>query len=137
MKRCEFLMPVPEHKQVMKFVMGTTASFSDFVRQAIDEKLGREHAVSKIQQAKEELDLLVQEMRDEIGRTRRDLMDDNQRSLEMMRQDIVKSFKKNEEATKQFLMLLGAQASPEPASRPSRSSLTPGRSEDGPLKIPG
>lgn len=133
MKRCEFLIHPQDHAAVARLVRGNGGTFSDFIRQAVVEKLGREQAVDRLEKAKEDLESLVDEMRAEIGRTRKDLMDDNHRGLELIRQDIGRSMKKNEEMNKTFVMLLGGQAAPASPRAPRPSS----RNDDAPMQIPG
>lgn len=137
MKRCEFLLHPDDHKAVSKIVRGNATTFSDFIRQAVIEKLGREHAVARMELASEQLASLVQDMRMEFGRTRKDLMDDQQRGIELMRQDIGKSMKKNEEMNKTFVMMLGGQVAPATPAAPQQRPRGPGRSDDAPMKIPG
>lgn len=131
MKRCEFLIHPKDHEAVSLLVKGTASSFSDFIRQAVAEKLARDQSVSKIELASKQLESLVQEIRVEFGRTRKDLMDDSQRGLELMRQDIGKSMKKNEELNKTFVMMLGGQVTPQPRQKSTASD------DDAPMKIPG
>ena len=131
MKRFEIRMSVREHQAISRAaeIIGITAS--EFARQAMTEKQVRNAVLEHIENARTELEVLVRELREETGRIRRDLMDDQQRGLELMRQEIAKSMKKNEELQKTFVMALAGQpARPKPsgAARPSG---------DGPMAIPG
>jgi hypothetical protein len=130
MRRCYFYLNDVDHKAILRNLEGKSAGFSEFVRQALVEKLDREAVIGHAAQAREDLDALVRELRQEIGRTRRDLMDDHARGLELVRQEVAKSMKKNEELQKAFVMALAGQAQP---TKPSRAAP----SEDGPMRIPG
>ena len=130
MRRCYFYLNDVDHKAILRKLEGEKVGFSEFVREALVEKLDREAVIGHAAQVREELDALVRELRQEIGRTRRDLMDDHARGLELVRQEIAKSMKKNEELQKTFVMALAGQAQP---TKPSRAAP----SEDGPMRIPG
>lgn len=130
MRRCYFYLNDVDHKAILRKLEGEKVGFSEFVRQALVEKLDREAVIGHATQVREDLDALVRELRQEIGRTRRDLMDDHARGLELVRQEVGKSMKKNEELQKAFVMALAGQAQP---TKPSRAAP----SEDGPMRIPG
>lgn len=130
MRRCYFYLNDVDHKAILRKLEGEKVGFSEFVRQALVEKLDREAVIGHATQVREDLDALVRELRQEIGRTRRDLMDDHARGLELVRQEVAKSMKKNEELQKAFVMALAGQAQPSKSSRAAPS-------EDGPMRIPG
>lgn len=130
MRRCYFYLNDMDHKAILRKLEGEKFGFSEFVREALVEKLDREAVIGHATQVREDLDALVRELRQEIGRTRRDLMDDHARGLELVRQEVAKSMKKNEELQKAFVMALAGQAQP---TKPSRAAP----SEDGPMRIPG
>ena len=131
MKRFEIRMPVREHQAMSRAAEAIGITASEFARQAMAEKQVRTAVLEHIENARTELETLVRELREETGRIRRDLMDDQQRGLELMRQEIAKSMKKNEELQKTFVMALAGQSAPPKPSRPARPS------GDGPKVIPG
>ena len=79
-----------------------------FVREAVQEKLDRDRALENSHQVKDELASLVDELRDEIGRVRKDVAEDTQRSLALIREDAAKSLRKTEEMQKTFVLALAA-----------------------------
>lgn len=132
MKRFEFQVQTRVHVAMCQAADAAGVAVSEFVRIAIAEKLDRELLVGQVSEVRNELGELVEVIRTEIARTRKDLMDDNQRGMELVRQDIAKSMKKNEEMTKTFVMQL---AGIEPrADKPAK----PGKhNDDSPMRIPG
>ena len=132
MKRFEFLVPPRDHVAMCHAADAAGIAASEFVRIAVAEKLGRELLVDQVSQVRNDLGELVKELRLEIARTRKDLMDDSQRCIELLRQDIAKSMKKNEELNKTFVMqLAGIEPRHEKPSRPTKPSDEP------PMRIPG
>lgn len=123
MKRAYFYIDDKDYKAVSSKLASSGVAFSEFARQAVQEKMDREQIVGQVVVMRNELAGLVNDFRSEIARTRKDLMDDSQRGLELMRQDIGKSMKKNEELNKTFVMMLGGQASTEQASPVSMKGL--------------
>lgn len=120
LKRATFYLSERERDNAIDLASEAGVSFSEFMRDALAEKINRELLVGQVTKVREELSELVLEMRTEIARTRKDLLDDNQRGIELVRQDIAKSMKKNEEMTKTFVMQL---AGIEPrAEKPAKSS---------------
>lgn len=132
LKRAYFYLSERERDNAINFAGEAGFSFSEFMRDALAEKINRELLVGQVMKVREELSELVLEMRTEVARTRKDLMDDNQRGIELVRQDIAKSMKKNEEMTKTFVMqLAGIEPRAEKPSKPSKHN------EDSPMRIPG
>lgn len=130
MQRSYFYMTAKDQRELSQALDESGAKLSAFVRDAVREKLDREQVLAQVAQTKTELAQLVQELREEVGRTRRDLMDDSQRSQALMREDLGKSIKKNEELVKTFVLLLGGQQ----PSKPTK----PRPGEDGlPRPVPG
>lgn len=130
MKRFELLLPMLEYQAMTRSAKAAGVSASAFVRAAIAEKQDRAAAHAQVLAATADLDGLVRELRQEVGRLRRELMDDHTRGLELIRQDVARSLKKNEELQKTFVLALAGQTQP---TKPTR----PGPSEDGPMRIPG
>lgn len=130
MKRCEFLIDPQYHQAVADAIRGSNASFSDFVRQAVMEKLGRHRVMGQLEKTRDEVDDLLKQLRVEVGRARKDLIEDNQRGIELIREDIGRSMRKNEEMNKTFLVMLAGHGDQKP-KRP------PGRNDEAPMRIPG
>lgn len=131
MKQRRFYLKDKDYDEVVDMAESSGSSFSVFVRQAVLEKMDRERALATLFKAKDELSSLIEEMRLELGRTRRDLVEDNQVGLEKIQADVNKSLRKNEEMQKTFILLLGKQVSSQPANP------RPRRNDDGPMPIPG
>ena len=131
MKRFEVLFPPGEYRALAEAAKTSGMSASAFVRVAVSEKQHRTAARAEVASAGVDLGELVRELRQEVGRLRRDLMDDNARGLELIRQEVVRSLKKNEELQKAFVLALAGQTAP--PSKPSR----PAPPDDGPMRIPG
>lgn len=130
MRRSYFYLNDAEHNAVHAAIAAKDVKFSEFARQAVAEKLDRHAVLAQVAQVQAELSALVLELRQEVGRLRRELMDDHTRGLELIRQDVARSLKKNEELQKTFVLALAGQAQP---TKPSRAAP----SEDGPMRIPG
>ena len=121
LKRAYFYISERDRDNAIDLAGEAGVSFSEFVRLALSEKINRELLVGQVTKVREELSELVLEMRTEIARTRKDLMDDNQRGIELVRQDIAKSMKKNEEMTKTFVMqLAGIETRADKPAKPSK-----------------
>ena len=132
LKRATFYLSERERDNAIDLASEAGVSFSEFMRDALAEKINRELLVGQVTKVREELSELVLEMRTEIARTRKDLLDDNQRGIELVRQDIAKSMKKNEEMTKTFVMqLAGIEPRADKPTKPSKHS------DDSPMRIPG
>ena len=122
MKRCEFLIDHSDHKAVVSFVRGSGSTFSDFLRQAVAEKLTREKSIMRLEKIEADLQERADEFRTEIARLRKDLLDDSRRSQELLRADAQMSHKKTQEMTKSFVLWIGgqeAQATPSIKSPPA------------------
>lgn len=132
MKRAYFYIDSKDHQALAREVRGMGGSLSEFVREAVQEKLERDRAVQNAHQVREELSSLVEQMREEVLRMRQDLAQDTQRHLTLIREDANKSLRKSAEAQNVFLKFLGGSlAGPEATKSPSR------RDDDGPPAIPG
>jgi len=131
MRRSYFYLNDADYKAVHAAISAKQLPFSEFARQAISEKLDRQAVLQHTTQVQEDLDAVIAELRQEVGRLRRELMDDNARGLELIRQEVVRSLKKNEELQKAFVLALAGQTTP--PSKPSR----PSPPDDGPMRIPG
>lgn len=132
MTRAYFYIDRKTHQALAREVAARGGSLSEFVREAVQEKLDRDRALENSHQVKDELADLVDELRAEIGRVRREVAEDTQRSMALIREDVGKSIRKSEESQKTFLQFLGGSLkAPTPAKTPSR------RDDDGPRAIPG
>lgn len=132
LKRAYFYISERDRDKAIDLAGEAEVSFSEFVRVALSEKMNREVLVAQVTKVREELSELVLEMRTEIARTRKDLMDDNQRGMELVRQDIARSMKKNEELAKAFVMqLAGIEPRSDKHAKPSKHS------DDSPMPVPG
>lgn len=137
MKRAIFYIDERDRDNAERTAQDEGVPFSVFVRQAVLEKLDRQLIVGQATQMRSDLAALVDEFRSEVARTRRDVMDDQQRGVDLVREaidksmkknegDIGKSLRKNEEMNKTFLMMLTnataggkpSRAQPQPASQP-------------------
>lgn len=132
MKRTYFYLGKPERQALAKAVKAKGGSTSEFVRLAVQEKIDRDSALEDANQVKDELTSLVDELRDEISRVRRDVQEDTQRGIALIREDAARSMRKTEEMQKTFVMALAGNLAQEtPAIKSSR------RDDDGPRAIPG
>ena len=100
------------------------------VRPNIIEKMDREQVVGQVVQVRQELTSLINDLRADVGRLRTDLMDDQQRGVDLLREDASKSLKKNEELIKLFVLHLGGQSAP-----PTKSPRA--RDDGAPMRVPG
>lgn len=132
MKRTYFYLPASDHRALAAHVEKSGVSASDYVRQAVQEKLDRDALMAQVTRTREELAELLTEIRAEASRARREQLDENRRGLEQMREEASKSLRKNEEMTKTFVLALGGIAtSTPPKTRPSAFD------GDGPMRVPG
>ena len=130
LKRTYFYLADADHKLVARTVASSGVSFSEFVRQAVIEKMDREQVVGQVVQVRQELTSLINDLRADVGRLRTDLMDDQQRGVDLLREDASKSLKKNEELIKLFVLHLGGQSAP-----PTKSPRA--RDDGAPMRVPG
>lgn len=108
--------------------MGTTSS--EFVRQAVIEKVEREEVMTRLKQAREQLQEATHELRVEVGRLRTDMLDGHAKSLDQIHELVAKSAQRNERANHQFLKdLAGALGGGSDGVEPHH--------DDMPMSIPG
>lgn len=132
MTRAYFYIDRKTHQALAREVAAKGGSLSEFVREAVQEKLDRDRALENSHQVKDELADLVDELRAEIAQMRRTVADDAQRSMALIREDVGKSIRKTEEYQKTFLVALGGTLK---AQVPAKASSR--RDDDGPRAIPG
>jgi len=137
MRRTYFYIPESDHRAATRAVEAAGLSFSEFVRQALVEKLDRDQVIAQVVQARQELTNLVHDLRGEVGRLRTDLMDDQRRGTELLRQDAHASLKKNEELLKTFVLMLGGQGPAASASTPRKPNSPRPADDSAPMRVPG
>lgn len=106
MKRAYYYIPDRDLSRLHEAADGNGQGLSEFVRQAVVEKIDRNEVGRQMAEASGQLAGLLHEWRSEVGRIRQNLMTDQARSLDLMHQQIDKSLKRNEEMTKSFVMTL-------------------------------
>ena len=106
-------------------------SGSEFVRLAVIEKIHRDEVMANLDQASQQLQTATHELRTEVGRVRKDVLDGHTRGMDLMRELFAKSAGRNEQASHQFLKdLAGALGG-------GSDGVEPLHYEDMPMRIPG
>lgn len=103
LKRSYFYMQEQDMRRLEDAVQRNGEAQSKFVRAAIAEKMDRDEVVGKLNEAREQLGVGVHELRAEVTRLGRDLLDGHSQSLELVRDLIDRSAARNEQANHQFL----------------------------------
>ncbi len=122
MKPVRFFIDERDHKLAKDAAARRGVAFSELARDALLEKIKRDMVLEQLESLRGELDHLLASVRDEQQRSRRELIEDASRQLELQRKDIAGSLRKQEELTKFFLSEISRRYDSPGAKSGSRGS---------------
>lgn len=125
MKRAYFYIHANDHRSLNAFLKSSGRNLSEFARDAIAEKLDRDRVTSNLDAARDAMEDVVEQLRVEMARMRKDVLEDSRRTAALLQEENQQSLKKNEQLYEAFIRALGRAepAPPNPSKSPPRTSL--------------
>ena len=133
MQRVHFYFNDTDHRQFQSFLSEQGIGISEFVRNAVKEKMDRDRIGANVDLARETLEDLADQLRGEMARMRKDVLDDHQRTAALLTEENRASHEKNELLFKAFVRTLAGTEAP----RPSASTAKQARPTASTSSIPG
>lgn len=112
MKRITTNLSDRQYKAMEPLLEPGRGALAKFAREAIQEKVDRDLVLQHVERIQEDLDDLLIQLRDEVGRVRRELLEDSRREAERMHDDFARTLRKVEEMQKVFVLHLAGAAAP-------------------------